>query len=109
MAKETEWIADELGKNVPLHLSRYFPVFKRKDPATSQATIERLAQIASQNLDHVYIGNTFSEAGQNTSCPECGLTVTIRSGYNTRSVNLDGKGRCTGCGNMIYRYFSVTS
>ncbi len=99
----------ELGKNIPLHLSRYFPVFQRKDQATSQETIERLAQIASQNLDHVYIGNTFSEAGQNTSCPECGLTVTIRSGYNTRSVNLDGKGRCTGCGNLIYRHFSVIS
>jgi len=109
MAKETEWIADNLGKNIPLHLSRYFPVFQRKDQATSQETIERLAQIASQNLDHVYIGNTFSEAGQNTSCPECGLTVTIRSGYNTRSINLDSKGRCTGCGNMIYRYFSAIS
>jgi pyruvate formate lyase activating enzyme len=109
MAKETEWIADNLGKNIPLHLSRYFPVFKRKDQATSQDTIERLAQIASQNLDHVYIGNSFSKAGQNTSCPECGLTVTIRSGYNTKSVNLDGNGRCAGCGNMIYKYFSVTS
>ena len=109
MAEETEWIAGELGKNVPLHLSRYFPTYKRNDPATSLTTIERLAQIASQNLNHVYIGNTLSEKGQNTSCPECGLTVTIRSGYKTRLLNLDGQGRCTGCGNMIYRYFNITS
>ena len=109
MAREAEWIAGELGKNVPLHLSRYFPMFKRRDPATSQETIERLARIASQHLDYVYIGNTFSESGQNTSCPKCGLTVTIRSGYKTKLLNLDDQGRCAGCGNMIYRYFSVTS
>jgi pyruvate formate lyase activating enzyme len=109
MADESEWIARELGKNVPLHLSRYFPVFKRKDPATLHETIEKLAQIASKNLDNVYIGNTFSEAGQNTLCPKCGVTVTIRSGYKTKIQNLDDQGRCTACGNVIYRYFSPTS
>jgi pyruvate formate lyase activating enzyme len=107
--EETRWIAGELGKHVPLHLSRYFPNFKRKDPATSQESIENLAKIASQNLDHVYIGNTLSESGQNTSCPKCGVTVTIRSGYKTQLLNLDDQGRCTGCGNRIYKYFSFTS
>jgi pyruvate formate lyase activating enzyme len=109
MAAETEWIAGELGKDVPFHLSRYFPMFKRKDPATSRDAIGRLAEIASQNLDHIYIGNTFWESRQNTLCPKCGMTVTIRSGYKTRLLNLDDEGRCTGCGKMIYRYFSVTS
>ena len=109
MAREAEWIAGELGRNVPLHLSRYFPMFKRDDPATSQETIDRLALIASQQLDHVYIGNTNSESGQNTCCPKCGVTVTIRSGYKTRLLNLDDQGRCAVCGNMIYKYFSVTS
>ena len=109
MAKETEWIASELGNKVPLHLSRYFPTYKRKDPATEQSTIERLAQIASQNLDNVYIGNTLSRERQDTICPECGITVTERSGYRTKLLNLDGQGRCTECGNMIYRHFKVTS
>jgi pyruvate formate lyase activating enzyme len=109
MKEETEWIANELGKNVPLHLSRYFPVYKRDDPATPQKTIERLAQIASQNLDHVYIGNTTSESGHNTSCPQCGTIVTIRSGYRIKLQNLDDQGRCKGCGTLIYRYFSVTA
>ena len=109
MASESEWIAGELGKEVPLHLSRYFPMFKRNDPATSKGTIERLYEIASQNLDHVYIGNTFSQSGQNTLCPKCGEMVTKRSGYKTQLLNLDDHGRCTGCGKTIYRYFSVTS
>jgi pyruvate formate lyase activating enzyme len=109
MIEESKWIAGELGKSVPLHLSRYHPVFRRNDPATTQDSIERLALIASQNLDHVYIGNTFSGSGQNTLCPECGITVTVRSGYKTRLQNLDDQGRCKGCGNLIYRHFSVTS
>jgi pyruvate formate lyase activating enzyme len=109
MTEESEWIAGELGRDVPLHLSRYFPVYKRDDPPTPQDTIERLFQIASQNLDHVYTGNTISESGQNTLCPGCGKTVTIRSGYKTRLLNLDDQGRCTGCGKAVYRYFSVNS
>ena len=109
MASESEWIAGELGRSVPFHLSRYFPMFRRSDPATPQETMDRLYETASQNLDHVYLGNTFSESGQNTLCPKCGLTVTIRSGYKTRLLNLDDRGKCSGCGNLIYRHFSITS
>jgi len=111
MAMEADWIAEELGKEVPLHLSRYFPTFKRKDPATTGESLDRLAHIASQRLDYVYTGNTSSGAaqGQNTACPNCGETVTIRKGYNTGFVNLTGDGRCANCGNLIYRHFSVTS
>jgi pyruvate formate lyase activating enzyme len=111
MAMEADWIAEYLGKDVPLHLSRYFPTFKRKDPATTGESLDRLAQIASQRLDYVYKGNTFSGSGpgQNTACPNCGETVTIRRGYNTVFLNLTGDGKCANCGNPVYRYFSVTS
>ncbi len=109
MALESEWIAGELGRNVPLHLSRYFPVYLRKDEATSPETIGMLARIASQNLDYVYIGNTSSESGQNTVCPGCGLTVTERTGYGIKHLNLDNEGKCTGCGNLVYKYFSIPS
>ncbi len=55
---ESEWIAGELGEETPLHLSRYFPMFKRDDPATPQTTLSRLFEIASKKLKHVYMGNT---------------------------------------------------
>ena len=109
MQLQSEWIAGELGKNVPLHLSKYFPMHKRDDPATSQETLSSLFEIASKNLNHVYMGNTVSDSGQNTCCPECGQTVTIRSGYNTRLLNLDSKGRCTKCGKLVYRNFTFSS
>jgi pyruvate formate lyase activating enzyme len=108
MALETEWIAGELGKGVPLHLSKYFPMYRREDPATSPETMNRLFEIASENLDNVYMGNTISDAGQNTSCPVCGTTVTTRSGYNTRLLNLDKEGKCSTCGNLIYNNFTLS-
>ena len=108
MASLSEWIAGELGKDVPLHLSRYFPMYKRDEPSTSEETLKRLFDIAAGNLDYVYLGNIQSNTGQNTLCPRCGSIVTIRSGYKTRLVNLDKEGKCTGCGNLVYRHFTFS-
>jgi pyruvate formate lyase activating enzyme len=108
MKIQSEWIADELGKDVPFHLSKYFPTYKRDNPPTPEGTLEKLFDIASENLDYVYMGNTRSVKGQNTSCNTCGTEVTIRSGYKTRLVNLDEDGKCTECGNQIYKNFSFS-
>jgi pyruvate formate lyase activating enzyme len=108
MALQSEWIAGELGKDVPLHLSRYFPRYKRDDPATPEETLAKLFETASEKLNNVYMGNTRSDMGQNTFCPACGNTVTIRSGYNTRLINLDAEGKCTGCGKVVYRYLTTS-
>jgi len=108
MELQSEWIANELGNEVPLHLSRYFPTYKRDDPATSQETLKILFETASKNLSYVYMGNTNSDSGQNTCCPACGTIVTIRSGYSTHLQNLDKEGRCTGCDNPIYKNFTFS-
>jgi pyruvate formate lyase activating enzyme len=109
MEAEAEWISGEIGEETPLHLSRYFPMYKRDDPATPQATLSGLFEIASKHLKHVYMGNTSSDSGQDTLCSKCGTMVTQRSGYNTRLMNLDNEGNCTKCGNLVYRYFSLSS
>jgi pyruvate formate lyase activating enzyme len=109
MEKQAEWIAGELGKDVPLHLSKYFPTYKRENPSTSEKTLISLAEIASTRLDYVYIGNNTSGKGQDTICPKCGELVTHRSGYSTRLLNLDNYGRCSKCGNLIYRNFTISS
>jgi pyruvate formate lyase activating enzyme len=107
MEYQSEWIAGELGKEVPLHLSKYFPMYKRDNPSTSDTTLSRLFEIASRHLNHVYLGNLTSPKGQNTICPKCGTVVTKRSGYQTRLLNLDREGQCTSCGKLIYRYFAT--
>jgi pyruvate formate lyase activating enzyme len=102
MQLQTEWIASELGRKVPLHLSRYFPMYKRDDPPTSGDTLKRLYEIASEKLDFVYVGNTKSNSGQDTKCPNCAQVVTHRSGFSTNVVNVDDKGNCKTCGTEIY-------
>jgi pyruvate formate lyase activating enzyme len=108
MALQSEWIAGELGKDIPFHLSRYFPMYKRDDPSTPEGSLKKLFDIASEKLDYVYLGNDQSDSGKNTTCPQCDTIVTIRSGYRTKVVNLDLEGKCIGCGNQIYRYFTFS-
>ena len=108
MELQSEWIAGELGKRVPFHLSRYFPTYKRDNPSTPDELLKKMFEIASKNLDYVYLGNSHSNIGQNTSCPECGTEVTIRSGYSIKLENLDDEGKCSCCGNLIYKNFTFS-
>ncbi len=108
MVRQAEWIAGELGNEIPLHLSRYFPNYRRDDPATKVSVLEKLKEKASEYLKYVYTGNISPESEQNTKCPQCGTIVTIRSGYNTRIVNLDSEGRCAACKKLVYRNFTFS-
>jgi pyruvate formate lyase activating enzyme len=105
MRLQTEWMAGELGRNVPFHLSAYFPRYKRESPATSDDILVRLSDIASEKLDYVYTGNTGLSLKQSTHCKECSTLVTIRSGYKTTTLNLNENGTCAVCGNLIYSNF----
>lgn len=108
MALQTEWMATELGRDIPFHISRYFPMHKRDDPSTPESLLQELSDIAAGNLDYVYTGNSQVNTRQDTHCRKCGTLVTNRSGYNTRIVNLDSEGKCINCGNQVYRYFTVS-
>jgi pyruvate formate lyase activating enzyme len=55
--KLTDWIYENLGPDVPLHFSRYFPCYKMTLSPTPKATLERAAAIARKKLTHVYLGN----------------------------------------------------
>jgi len=108
MESQARWISDELGKDVPLHLSRYFPMFKRTTPATLQDELRKFHEIAQKHLYYVYMGNVASDQGQDTRCPGCGVIITRRSGYHSEHLNtIDG--RCTSCNAEIYRYFTSFS
>jgi len=105
MENQVKWIASELGKDVPFHLSRYFPMYKRDDPTTPHETLIMHYEIASKYLNYVYLGNTMSETGQNTKCPDCGTIVTKRTGYHIQNINISN-GRCAVCRKEIYKYFT---
>jgi pyruvate formate lyase activating enzyme len=102
MKREAEWIAENAGEGVPLHLSRYFPMYRRNTPATPPETILRLRDIASEFLDYVYTGNmSGDDTGSDTRCPSCNSVVIKRSGYETQLTGLTEKGECRNCSRQI--------
>jgi pyruvate formate lyase activating enzyme len=108
MEQQVKWIADEIGTDVPFHLSRYFPMFKRTDPTTPHYKLQKLFDIACKHLRYVYLGNTLSESGQDTRCTKCDTLITKRSGYYIQNQNVT-EGKCTKCGTLIYKYFTSFS
>jgi len=53
----TDWIAERLGCETPLHFSRYFPCYKFSEPPTDLDSLKRARDIASKKLKNVYLGN----------------------------------------------------
>ena len=89
------WIKDNLGDAVPIHFSRFWPMYKMLSlNPTPTTTLERAKRIAQDcGLKYVYIGNVPGHTGENTYCPSCGKIIIKRSGYSILEVNLDEQGR----------------
>ncbi len=52
-----DWIYNNIGSEVPLHFSRYFPCYKMDLPPTSVETLKTAERIAKEKLKYVYLGN----------------------------------------------------
>ena len=96
----SDWVADRLGPDVPLHFTAFHPDWKMIDtPRTPPATLQRARDIArAAGLRYVYTGNIYDEAGQSTYCHACGACVVGRDGYTITSWGLNADGRCASCG-----------
>lgn len=55
--KLVDWVAGTLGKDTPLHFSRYFPSYKLATEPTPLDTLLLAEHIAREKLDFVYLGN----------------------------------------------------
>jgi len=92
------WIVENLGRDTPLHLSRFFPQYQMKNlPPTPPETLDRGKEIATaEGLYYVYVGNISRPNAENTYCPSCKRLVIERQGYTVLQNNLKA-GRCPGC------------
>jgi len=97
----TGWIFNELGPDVPFHLSRYFPAYRLSVPPTPHQTLNRLATAAAQKLRYVFTGNVSNEDFSSTFCPYCQAELIHRIGYDIRVTGLSAEGTCRGCGAKI--------
>ena len=101
------WLFEELGDNVPLHFSAFFPAWRLTDvPQTSLETLVMASQIAKNTgIKFVYRGNVKDESGQVTYCSKCGKELIRRSGYKTELTPLldvsSTIAHCANCGEGI--------
>lgn len=96
-----EFIATELGKEVPLHFSRFFPMHKMKDKIpTNISNLKKAVDIAYDvGLEYIYLGNV--DTDKNSYCPNCGELLISRFGYCNKDKNRIKDGYCVNCGHKL--------
>ncbi len=110
VAQLCDWVAENLGTEIPLHFTAFHPDFKMIDtPRTPAMTLSRARkQAKAAGLQHVYTGNVYDAAGQSTYCTGCGELLIERDWYRLGSWRLDNNGRCRQCGTPLAGHFNAS-
>jgi pyruvate formate lyase activating enzyme len=96
----SQWVAGNLGLDVPWHFSAFHPDYRMRDtPSTPAMTLARAREIArGYGLRYVYTGNIHDEGGGSTYCHACGETLIGRDWYRITAWKLTDDGHCRACG-----------
>lgn len=93
-----DWYVKHLSPDVPLHISRYFPRYKFKNPPTDVRMLNEWVELAQEKLNYVYPGNLIADSS--TYCSKCKKIVIKRSGFDTQTMALSDN-KCLNCGNKL--------
>jgi len=98
-----QWIAKELGPEVPLHFTAFHPDYKlREVQATPLETVQRARHIAlAEGLRYVYTGNVHDPAGGTTRCSGCGASLIVRDWHVVSHYRLTDTNACPDCGTRL--------
>jgi len=91
-----------LSRDLPWHLSRFHPDFKRTGGRPTPApTLERAREVGlAAGLRFVYVGNLPGNPSESTRCPECDTIVVERAGFQVLEDRL-ASGRCPRCDTAV--------
>jgi len=103
-----KWIFDNLGPEVPLHFSRFYPMYQLKNlPPTDKEKLRNARQMSMDiGLKYVYIGNVAGDDGESTFCPKCKKLLIKRQGYTIRQNSIVN-GKCKWCNEKIAGVWNV--
>ena len=81
--EKCRWIRENLGKDTPIHFTRFFPNYKLTHlPYTPIKTLEEAMEMAkSEGMKYVYVGNVVGHPANSTYCPKCGKKVIERTHF----------------------------
>jgi pyruvate formate lyase activating enzyme len=95
-----------IDKNIPWHVSAFFPIHKMKStPPTSKESVENAVRIGKEaGLNFVYSGNVHNSKNESTFCPKCGALLIEREGFKSKVIGMN-KNACAKCGEKIKGVF----
>lgn len=101
------WVKKNLGKDTPLHFTRFFPQYKLTNlPPTPVVTLEKAHKIAKEEgLEFVYIGNVPGHEMNSTFCPVCKKKIIHRTHFSVSAKEVKN-GKCRFCGYSIVGIWS---
>ncbi|MDR3212050.1 MAG: AmmeMemoRadiSam system radical SAM enzyme [Planctomycetota bacterium] len=93
-----DWIAENCGRDIPTHITAYFPSYQSQRSATTAAHLVHARDIFRSRLDYVYAGNIRIPGGGDTSCRKCGETLIRRGAFSVEWSSITPEGDCPRCG-----------
>ena len=96
------WVAGELGRDVPVHFTRFHPDYQLMHlPPTPVGTLEAAREAAlAAGIRYAYVGNVPGHPGNHTYCPGCGKIIIQRRGFLIEADHIRD-GSCSACGTAI--------
>lgn len=93
------WIKENLGAEVPVHFSRFHPLYRLENlPPTPEETVKKARRICMDvGLKFVYTGNIPDIEGSTTYCPDNGKPLIVRKGYTAVKDEVDENGKSPEC------------
>jgi pyruvate formate lyase activating enzyme len=97
-----EFIVKEAGRDVPWHVSRFYPSYEMTGVSTTPvAVLERAYDIGkAAGLRYIYVGNLPGARAESTFCYDCGTILIERVGYRIVRNEIKNQ-RCPKCGAEI--------
>lgn len=98
-----KFIKEELGRETPWHISRFFPEVSwrlRQLRVTPISLVQKGCDVGiAEGLFYVYGGNVPGLASEDTYCPKCHQKMIDRTGYFIERKDKNGK--CSNCGENL--------
>lgn len=97
------WIKENLGKDVPVHFSRFHPAYRLTQlPPTPVETLSKAVSLAREiGLRYVYIGNVPGHRDNSTFCPACSQRLVHRVGFSILENHITPQGKCKFCHHAV--------
>ena len=91
-----------LDKEIPWHISRFYPHYQMEDRApTDIVALKKAAQLGKKaGIKYIYIGNVPFNDYESTYCAKCKKKVITRAGFSIMDINMKGN-KCGYCDNKI--------